>query len=226
MKVLIIEDDPGSIEIVSLIFKVSRPDIQLFSAIFGKVGVDIVKKENPDIVILDLGLPDIDGFEVIKRLRLFSNIPIIVLTVRGEENDVVKALELGANEYMIKPFRQLEFLARINNAICKSDALQEKPYLNLGLYKFDVSKRKLIYNDKTIYLTNTESQILYHLIINKNKIVTYDSFYENLWGDYCPGEENALRVHIQRLRKKISSATGEKNLIITKQGIGYMLNIK
>lgn len=223
VKVLIIEDDPGSIEIVALIFKVSRPDILLLSSKFGEEGLETVEKENPDVVILDLGLPDIDGFEVLRRLRLFSNVPVIVLTVREEERDVVKALELGANEYIAKPFRHLEFLARINNVMKKTN-LYEQEYLIIGPYSFSLSKRQLLYEDKIIYLTNIESHILYLLIINKKNVVSYNTLYNNIWGDYYPGEENALRVHIQRIRKKLESEIGNKNLIITKSGIGYILN--
>lgn len=224
MKILIIEDDPASIDIVSLIFKVSRPDVQLISAKLGGEGLDLIEKEGPDVVILDLGLPDIDGFEVLKRLRLFSDVPVIVLTVRGEENDVVKALEFGANEYIVKPLRQFEFLARVNNVMNKGGFLHGKPCLNFGPFNFDVSTKKLMYMGKVVYLTGTESQILYHLAINRDKVVTYHNLYENIWGEYYPGEENALRVHIQRLRKKIESGTGKRNLIITKPGIGYTLN--
>ncbi len=223
MKVLIIEDDLGSIEIVTLIFKVSRPDILLLSSKFGEEGLDTAEKENPDLVILDLGLPDIDGFEVLRRLRLFSNVPVIVLTVRGEERDIVKALELGANDYISKPFRHLEFLARVNNVMKKTN-LYEQEYLKIGLYNFSLSKRQLIYEEKIIYLTNIESQILYLLLINKGNVVAYNNLYNNIWGNYYPGEENALRVHIQRIRNKIESRTGNKNVIITKSGIGYYFN--
>lgn len=226
LKILLIEDEPGSIEIISLIFKVSHPDSQMLYAKFGKEGIDLIKKEAPDIVILDMGLPDIDGCEVLKRIRLFSNIPIVVLTVRGEENDVVKALALGANEYIVKPFRQFEFLARLNNVMNNNKKTDmETSSLYIGNFKFDVSSRILSCERKNIQLTGTESQILYHLLINKNKTVTYNSFYKNIWGEYYPGGENTLRVHIQRLRKKIMSIAGSNNLIITKSGIGYTIKL-
>ena len=225
MKTVIIEDDQASIDIVSLIFKVSRPETQLFSSKLGEEGLDLIEKENPDVVILDLGLPDIDGFEVLKRIRLFSDVPVLVLTVRGDENDVAKALELGADDYIIKPFRHLEFLARIKKIMDRGSFIQGKPYINFRDYNFNVSMHRLTCGQKTIYLTGIESQILYHLIINKGRIVTYKSLYDSIWGDYYPGQENALRVHIQRLRKKIESDKDENRLIINKPGLGYMLNI-
>ncbi len=225
MKTVIIEDDQASIDIVSLIFKVSHPEIQLFSSKLGEEGLDLIVKENPDVVILDLGLPDIDGFEVLKRIRLFSDLPVLVLTVRGDENDVAKALELGADDYIIKPFRHLEFLARIKKIMGRGSFIQGKPYINFKDFNFDVSMRRLTCGQKIIYLTGIESQILYHLTINKGRIVTYKSLYDSIWGDYYPGQENALRVHIQRLRKKIELNKNEKHLIINKPGLGYMLNI-
>ena len=225
MKVLIIEDDPASIEIISLIFKVSRPDIQLVSSKLGEEGISLVEKEHPDVIILDLGLPDIDGFEVLKRVRLFSDTPVLILTVRGEETDVARALELGANDYVIKPFRQLEFLARIKNVMSKGSFSQGKPYINIGGFTFDVSMRRLTSGEKMVYLTGIESQILYHLAINKGQIVTYSSLYEKIWGEYYPGQENALRVHIQRLRRKLKNKASQSNLIVNKPGIGYTINI-
>jgi two-component system KDP operon response regulator KdpE len=225
LKTVIIEDDQASIDIVSLIFKVSHPEIQLFSSKLGEEGLDLIVKENPDVVILDLGLPDIDGFEVLKRIRLFSDLPVLVLTVRGDENDVAKALELGADDYIIKPFRHLEFLARIKKIMGRGSFIQGKPYINFKDFNFDVSMRRLTCGQKIIYLTGIESQILYHLTINKGRIVTYKSLYDSIWGDYYPGQENALRVHIQRLRKKIELNKNEKHLIINKPGLGYMLNI-
>jgi two-component system KDP operon response regulator KdpE len=225
LKILIIEDDQASIDIISLVFKVSRPDVELVSTKFGDEGIYLVEKEQPDIVILDLGLPDIDGYEVLERIRLFSDIPVLVLTVRGEETDVARALELGANEYVIKPFRQLEFLARVKNIMSKGSLLKGKPCINFRGFNFDVSMRRLTYGEKVTYLTGIESQILYYLVINKGKVVTYSILYEKIWGEYYPGQENALRVHIQRLRKKIESKIGSNRLIINKTGVGYMLNI-
>lgn len=116
MKVLMIDDDPGAVEVVSLALQrhwPEWPEAELVSTGLGEKGVEMVKSEAPDIVILDLGLPDVDGFAVLNQVRLFSNVPIVILSVRGEKSDIVKGLELGADDYMVKPFRALELMARM-----------------------------------------------------------------------------------------------------------------
>ncbi|MFC1860183.1 response regulator transcription factor [Chloroflexota bacterium] len=111
MKVLIIEDDPEIVEVISLAFQIRWPEVKLVSTNLGEKGVELVESESPDVVILDLGLPDISGYDVLKEIRAFSTVPILILTVRGEETDVVRGLEWGADDYMVKPFRQLELLS-------------------------------------------------------------------------------------------------------------------
>lgn len=113
MKALMIDDDRNAVETVSLALQIRFPEAELVSTHLGQTGIEMVKGEAPDIVILDLGLPDIDGFEVLKQVRSFSDVPVIVLTVWGEENDIVRGLALGANDYIVKPFSQAELLARI-----------------------------------------------------------------------------------------------------------------
>ena len=113
MKVLIIDDDPGIVATISVCFQIQWPEAELISTHLGEEGVELVKREAPDVVILDLGLPDISGFEVLKRTRLFSRVPIVILTVRSDEGAMAKGFELGANDYMVKPFRHWELVARL-----------------------------------------------------------------------------------------------------------------
>ena len=113
MKVLVIEDDQGVREAISLAFQINWPEAQLVSANLGQTGMEMVKSEAPDVVILDLGLPDMDGFDVLEQIRLFSPVPILILTVRGEKADIDKGLELGANDYVVKPFKPLQLLSRV-----------------------------------------------------------------------------------------------------------------
>ena len=117
MKVLVIEDDKEIVDAISLAFQIRWPEAKVISTRLGQKGVELVESESPDIVILDLGLPDIAGFEVLRQIRLFSAVPTIILTVRAEEADVVKGLEWGADDYITKPFRQLELLARVKSMI-------------------------------------------------------------------------------------------------------------
>jgi DNA-binding response OmpR family regulator len=131
MKFIIIEDDLDIVESVSLTIKMGWPESEIMTAGLGNEGVELISRENPDAVILDIGLPDISGFDVIKQVRLFSFVPILVLTVRMAEPDVVKALELGANEYIFKPFRQMEFLARLRLLLRKQGTSYANPALPL-----------------------------------------------------------------------------------------------
>ncbi|MFC2067664.1 response regulator transcription factor [Chloroflexota bacterium] len=125
MKLLLIEDDSDIVEAISLAFQIRWPEAQVISTQSGKKGVGLVESVQPDIVILDLGLPDIDGFTVLRKIRLFSQVPIIIVTVRADESDIIKGLEWGADDYIIKPFRQLELLARVKAQIRRQGQDQE-----------------------------------------------------------------------------------------------------
>ena len=113
MKVLIIEDDRDIVDVIKLAFDIRWPDAKIVSTHLGERGIELVEEESPDVVILDLGLVDVSGFDALKRIRMFSNVPVLILTVRAEESDIVRGLEWGADDYMVKPFRQLELLSRI-----------------------------------------------------------------------------------------------------------------
>jgi len=224
VKILIIEDDRAIVELVTLSFQVGWPEAELISSHLGKEGVELAQMECPDMVILDLGLPDISGFEVLKKLRSFSSIPIVVLTVRSDETDVVKALEWGADEYIIKPFRQLELLARIKS-LMRRQSLPDKDMPTIcGPFQFDRSMRKVIYKNKDINLTTTESLILYQLAKNSGQVVAHNTLAEIVWGDYYPGAVDALRVYVRHLREKIEENPAQPRIILTKTGVGYMMN--
>ena len=223
MKILIIEDDQAIVEAVSLSFQIGWPEAELISSHLGKEGIELVESRCPDIVILDLGLPDISGFEVLKSLRRFSAVPIVVLTVRSEEADVIKALEWGADEYIIKPFRQLELLARIKSLMRRQDLVDQDMPTVCGPFRFDLSMRKVFYEGKEIYLTTTESLILYQLAKNAGQVVTHSNLAEAAWGDAYPGAVDALRVYIRHLREKIEKDPSQPELIITRTVIGYIM---
>src|ERR1035437_10589731 len=136
MKILIIEDDQQIVEAITLAFQIRWPEAKLVSTPQGEKGIELVENEKPEIVILDLGLPDINGFEVLKQIRLFSDIPILILTARTEESDIVKGLEWGADDYMIKPFRQLELLSRIKALTRRTGPVAEDRPLTSGQLRF------------------------------------------------------------------------------------------
>jgi len=223
MKVLIIEDDQAIVEAISLALQLSWPESKLVSTHSGERGIELVESENPDVVILDLGLPDISGFEVLKQVRLFSTVPILILTVRSDEVDIVKGLEWGADDYVVKPFRQMELLSRIKLVTRRRVPLVEEAPLVCGKLRFDPGTWQLFYGEKEINLTPTEGSIISHLMKNAGRVVTHSSLAETLWGVDYPDAADTLRVHIRRLRTKLEVDPSNPQIILTKAGIGYLL---
>ncbi len=220
---LVIEDDKDIVEAISLAFQIRWPEAHVIYTHLGETGVELVEKELPDVVILDLGLPDISGFDVLKQVRQFSSVPIIILTVRAEEADIVKGLEWGADDYVIKPFRQLELLSRVQVQMRKRNTACEVMPLVCGQLYFDPSARQLRYREKKVSLTATESQIIYQLMRNAGRVVTHADVAEGVWGVDYPGAIDSLKVHIRRLREKLEEDPSHPQLIITKAGVGYSL---
>jgi two-component system KDP operon response regulator KdpE len=183
----------------------------------------LVENEKPDIVILDLGLPDINGYDVLKQIRMFSDIPVLILTARTEESDIVKGLEWGADDYMIKPFRQLELLSRIKALTRRRSNADNETPLAVGPLNFNPSTGQLNYNDKEISLTPTEGRILHHLMRNAGQVVTHSSLADAVWGEDYPGAVDSLKVYIRRLREKLETEPQQPQLILTKAGIGYLM---
>lgn len=223
MKVLIIEDDREIVEIIALAFEIRWPGVTLVNTHLGNKGIELAESENPDVIILDLGLPDTSGFDVLKEIRTFSDIPIMILTVRGEESDVVKGLEWGADDYMVKPFRQLELLSRIKALTRRSTNINRETNIILGNLSFNPSVRQLFRGNKEIMLTRTEGTILYQMMKNAGQVVSHTGLAEAVWGDDYPDAVDSLRVYIRRLREKIETDPDHPVLILTKTGIGYML---
>lgn len=223
MRALIIEDDPGIVESISLALQIRWPETQIVSTHLGKKGIDLAGSEDPDIIILDLGLPDISGFDVLKQVRSFSSAPIIILTVKADEADIVKGLEWGADDYIVKPCGQLELLARVRARIRdKSRSVKEAP-LSYGALRFNPSTHHLTIENREIKLTTIEAHIMHHLMKNAGQVVTYSSLAEEVWGEDYPGSIDSLRVHIRRLREKVESDPGQPQFILTKASIGYFL---
>ncbi len=223
VKALIVEDNPEVVESISLAFQMHWPEAQLVSTYMGKKGIELAESEDPDIVILDLELPDISGFEVLKQIRLFSSIPIIVLTVRAEEADMVKGLEWGADDYVVKPCGQLELLARVKARIRDRDHFAEEQPLTLGSLSFNPLTRQLLYGKKEINLTGIEAHIIHHLMRAGGDVASYSSLVEQAWGEAYPGAVDSLRVHIRRLREKLEADPSHPQLVLSKPSIGYFL---
>jgi two-component system KDP operon response regulator KdpE len=223
MKVLIVEDDQETVDIISLAFQIRWPEAKLVSTGLGEEAAELVEGQAPDVVILDLGLPDISGFEVLKQIRLFSNVPIIILTAREDEAYVVKGLEWGADEYVAKPFRQLELLARVKAVMRRKYPKQEERPIDIGALHLDPILRRIRNNGQEVALTRTECLIMQHLMQNAGRVVTHSSLAETIWEDDYPGAAHSLRVYIQRLREKLEKDPHNPELILTNVGVGYLL---
>ncbi|MGI2335539.1 MAG: response regulator transcription factor [Dehalogenimonas sp.] len=223
MKALMIEDDPQIVDSVGWAFRMRWPDMEFLSTDSGNQGIAIAREQRPDIIILDLGLPDISGFEALKGVRKFSDIPIIVLTARKEEFDIVKGLEAGADDYLVKPFRQMELLSRIKALLRRSSTSGPESSLSVGNLRLSPATGILHFEDREISLTRTEEIIMNKLMQHQGDVVTYATLAEALWNDYYPDCVAALRVYIRQLRQKIEEDMNSPKIILNKHGIGYIL---
>ncbi len=222
-RVLIIEDDPQIVDSVSMAFQKDWPEAELISARMGKEGIEMVEVEKVDVVILDLSLPDIDGFDVLEQIRLFSAIPIIIVTVRDEEADITRGLKLGADDYVTKPFKKKELLARLQVQLRKQNVPGDEAPVICGSLKLEPSTFQLRHGEKEISLTTIEGHILKCLMINWGRVVTHSRLAEEVWGEDYPGAVVSLRTHIRTLRGKLEPDPAHPKLILTKAGVGYSL---
>lgn len=209
---------------MSLCFELRWPGANLSSANGGGKGLEILETESPDIIILDLGLPDIDGFDVLRQVRRFSDVPIIILTVRGEEMDKVKGLELGADDYIVKPFAPAELLARVKAVLRRSQMPElrgdEKPIVTSKL-SINLATREIIRNGNIVKLSPTEYNLLYQLVRNEGKVLSHQMLLEKVWGSEYVGATEYLKVYIQRLREKLEEDSSNPKMFISERGLGY-----
>ena len=224
MRILVIEDNAQIIEAISLCFELRWPEVTVTFATNGTEGVEMVESESPDIVILDLGLPDIDGFDVLRDIRSFSDVPTLILTVRGDETDKVKGLELGADDYVVKPFNHAELLARIKAVLRRTTMPQLKDAEEVVIspdLKIDFATPCLYRKGDVVKLTRIESNLLYHLVRNQGKTLSHRYLLERIWGEEYSDATEYLKVYIQRLRNKLEDGPSEPKMLITERGLGY-----
>ncbi len=224
MKVVVIDDSPEIIEVVSLCFQLRWSGAELISASTGTEGLELIESESPDIVILDIGLPDMEGFEVLREIRRFSQVPVIMLTVRKEDTDVAKGLEMGADDYISKPFSHIELVARVQAVLRRIQGTpvtsEERPFVS-GKIWVDFARNDVKVDDKPIKLTTTESKLLHLLIRNEGRLVTHESLLTRIWGENYSDARDLLRVHIQHLRQKLGDSVDSPTIIVTEHGMGY-----
>jgi DNA-binding response OmpR family regulator len=224
MKLLVIEDNPEIIEAVSLCFELRWSEVNIISTPSGENGIELASSESPDLIILDLGLPDISGFEVLRRVRLFTDIPVIILTVRGEELDKIKGLELGADDYITKPFSHMELLARVKAVLRRTHMPlvkdNEEPYI-AGSLKVDFNNHDITLNDQIIKLTPIEYNLLTYFIRNEGRVLSHRFLLEKVWGEEYVDATDYLKKYIQRLRQKLGDDSNDPQMIINERGVGY-----
>ena len=224
MKILIIEDDENMVDYIKNVFNAGWPEAEFSFAYKGEDGITLIDKEVPDVVLLDLGLPDMSGFDVLKQIRHYTEMTIVLITVRDDESDIVKGLTLGADEYIIKPFRQLELLARVRALTRRKMTLGEDLSVSYGPLKFGKTIREIIYEDNVIGVTLTEGRILYKLIESKGTVVTSDDIAKLIWGERFYSAIN-VKSYIHRIRQKLEVDPANPSLIINEPGVGYYINL-
>jgi DNA-binding response OmpR family regulator len=224
VKVLIIDDDPDILEVVSLTITMQWHDCQVITAATGQAGLDLVETEHPDTVLLDVMLPDLDGYEVCRHIRAFSEVPVIMLTARDAEIDKVRGLEIGADDYVTKPFGHLELLARVR-AVLRRAAMplptSSVPDFSAGRLTISFGRRAVIIDGKPASLTPTEYNLLYHLVRNAGQVLPHATLLAKVWGHEYTEEVDYLKVYIRRLREKIEEDPQNPRLILTERGVGY-----
>lgn len=224
-KILIVEDEANICTFVKTVLEANS--YKVLDARNGSVGKAMYLSHNPDLIILDLGLPDIDGTGLIKEIRRESNIPIIVLSARNYENDKVEALDLGANDYVTKPFGTEELLARVraalrNNRTAGSDkAVIEKMHIKDMLINCEA--RQIFIENAEIKLTQTEYNIVELLAIHSGRVMTYTEIVKKIWGYSDSGSIKKLQVNMANIRKKLGEKPGENKYIQNELGVGYRM---
>ena len=222
VKILIVEDEEKIARFLEL--ELVHEGYEIVKANNGRMGLEIAERGEVDLVILDVMLPEINGLEVLRRIRKVSDIPIIMLTARDAVMDKVSGLDAGADDYVTKPFAIEELLARIRTALKKRVVTEKKDIdvLSCGLLSLDKKKHKVVYNDTEIELTNREFTLLQILMENKNIVLTRDVLIEKVCGYDYFGETNVIDVYIRYLRTKIDD-TFKTKIITTVRGVGYVI---
>ena len=219
-KILLIEDDKSIQRFLRI--SLETKDYKVISAETGIEGISLYMTDNPDLILLDLGLPDIDGMEVLSQIRAQSEVAILVVSARGQEQEKVEALDRGADDYITKPFHINELLARVRVALRKktSDVIKTKVF-TMDTLKIDFEKYKVYDEDKEIHMTPIEYKLLVLLVENAGKVLTRSFIIRKIWGYSTTEDSQSLRVFMANIRRKIEKDSAHPRYIITEVGVGY-----
>lgn len=225
--ILIIEDEKNILDFMSKTLRSNA--YKTITTDSGQAGLTIINSQCPDLILLDLGLPDMDGNEIISSVRQWTSCPIIVISARSGENDKVQALDLGADDYITKPFGTSELLARIRTSLRHSNRMTSNSPLFIRPYKYqgltlDFEKRMVILDGEEIHLTPVEYKIVAYLAKNSGKVMTYDSVMENVWGPFTDNNNRILRVNMANIRRKIEKNPSQPQFLFTEVGVGYRMS--
>lgn len=226
-KVLVVDDEKMIVKGIkfSLIQDYSVVDC----AYDGEEALNMAKNNDYDIILLDIMLPKMNGLEVCQQIREFSNVPIIMLTAKGDDMDKIMGLEYGADDYITKPFNILEVKARMKAILRRNNKTEKEQansnVLNIGNMRIDCDSRSLFIRGKEIYLTAKEFDLLELLAFNPNRVYSRDVLLKTVWGADYPGDGRTVDVHIRRLREKIEENSSEPKYVHTKWGVGYYFNV-
>ena len=222
-KILIVDDDENICEVIKMYLETTGYNVKV--AHDGKAAKEEFVNFSPNLVVLDMMLPGIDGMEVLKWIRKDSNVPVIMLTAKGETFDKVLALEIGADDYVVKPFEPKELLARVKAVMRRySGEEPDNVVLNFPGLTIDANSYKVIYNGEEVKTPPKEFELLHYLASNKNKVFTRDQLLCEVWGYDYPGDSRTVDVHIKRLREKLNG--GEDWQLETVRGVGYKFEVK
>lgn len=226
LSILLVEDEKNICDFIST--SLSAQDYRISTAHTGKEALPIITSQCPDLILLDLGLPDMDGMEIIRQVRTCSCVPIIVLSARTQEQEKVRALDLGADDYLTKPIGTSELLARIRTALRHSNRLNtdsplyKRPFHAKGL-TIDFEKHLVSVDGKDVHLTQIEFKIISLLAQNSGRVMTYDTIISNIWGPYADDDNSILRVNMAHIRRKLEQNPAEPQYVFTEIGIGYRM---
>lgn len=223
MKVLVVDDEPEIIEVVNLCFGLRWPDAEVISATNAEDALDLIESKNPDLVLLDIVLPGMDGFTMCQEIRAFSDVPVVMLSARDAEVDKVRGLEMGADDYITKPFSHLELLARVRAVLRRYQnqlpAVGE--VFESGELRIDYASRTVSVNGTTVRLTPTEYSLLFHLTRNAGRVLPHHTLLAKVWGREYTDEIDYLKVYVRRLRQKLEGDPETIGKIVSERGVGY-----
>jgi DNA-binding response OmpR family regulator len=224
MKILVVDDDPGLVEVVTIALELQWEGLQVLTAADGEQGLEVFRRESPEITLLDVKMPHMDGWEMLRRAREISNAPVIMLTARGDELARIKGLELGADDYLTKPFSHLELFARIKAVLRRTMRLaSSRAPLEVasGDLAIDLNARRVTVAGEPVRLTPTEYNLLDLLVRNAGRVLSADLLLRKIWGEDDRAGPAYLKTYISRLRHKLGDNADHPHYILTERGTGY-----